>query len=385
MPRDVPDPTGETVGPEVDVTTRHWLEGHGLEARQLAVHCRRELEREALVVAIPASQVEAWFDSRCADYDAALLSVIAVATEPEAWLVHAAAQAEPAEFDDLAWSRIQADAMAPAGGALGWRLRGELPEEVASAVFAAEASDVLAPLVTGGGFHIYRVWRRRPAELTDAIDARCRRDLFAQRVNSLCHRFRNYRELRRCAGFVDEHFLSDEDCAGLVASMQQGDRLPAGVYREDGDKGVAEDIRRVHTTTVPDNLAAVVASRLDELRPVLASHFETSLERCEGPEYLIYRQGDFFRPHTDDADEKIAQRKVSVVVFLNTQHAWEGDGGHGGGELVVYGLGSGPDKAGRRVGLPGIAGSLVAFPAETVHEVLPVAWGERCAVVGWYR
>jgi SM-20-related protein len=228
-----------------------------------------------------------------------------------------------------------------------------------------------------------------PHDVPDAsvrtVEPESRRDLPALRVSSLCHRSRNYRELRRCGGFVDEHFLNDEQCAGLVASMRQGDRLPASVYRKDSDNDIADDIRRVHTTTVPETVAAVVASRFDALRPLLAAHFETSLETYEGPEYLIYRPGDFFGPHTDDAHEQIAQRKISVVVFLNTQQVWEGDGGHGDGELVLYGLGAGVDKAGQYVGLPGVAGSLVAFPADTVHEVLPVAWGERCAVVGWYR
>ena len=96
-------------------STRRWLEEHGLEVRPLSGHCRRVLEREALVQAIPSDQIEAWFKSRRADYDAALLSAISVATEPEAWLVHAAAQADPEGFDDLAWSRIQADATLPAG------------------------------------------------------------------------------------------------------------------------------------------------------------------------------------------------------------------------------------------------------------------------------
>jgi SM-20-related protein len=30
-------------------------------------------------------------------------------------------------------------------------------------------------------------------------------------------------------------------------------------------------------------------------------------------------------------------------------------------------------------------GTLVAFPSETTHEVLPITDGERLSVVSWYR
>ena len=72
-------------------------------------------------------------------------------------------------------------------------------------------------------------------------------------------------------------------------------------------------------------------------------------------------------------------------MFLNGQQAWEGDGDYGGGDLVLYGLANGADTEGQHVSLPGSLGTMIAFPAGTVHEVMPVTWGERYAVVGWFH
>jgi len=36
-------------------------------------------------------------------------------------------------------------------------------------------------------------------------------------------------------------------------------------------------------------------------------------------------------------------------------------------------------------GLPGETGLLVAFAAETLHEVSPVTSGERFTIISWFR
>ena len=239
-------------------STRRWLKETGLEIRQVAAHCRRELEREALLLVISSPQIEAWFQERQRDYDGALLSVISVATEPEAWLVHAAAQENPEEFDEIARSRIQPDAELPPGGALGWQLRRELPEELAAAVFAEEAPEVLAPMIIGGSFRVYRVRARRRAELTPAIEKLCRRDLLALRVSLVCHKSESYERLTQWGGFVQHHFLSEDQCVTLIQAMQEGNKLPARVYREDNKGSVAAEIRNTQTTTVPDDLERVI-------------------------------------------------------------------------------------------------------------------------------
>jgi predicted 2-oxoglutarate/Fe(II)-dependent dioxygenase YbiX len=51
-----------------------------------------------------------------------------------------------------------------------------------------------------------------------------------------------------------------------------------------------------------------------------------------------------------------------------------------GGSLVFH-----PRGAGELLRLTGEAGTLVAFRAETTHEVTPVNDGERFTIAGWYR
>jgi predicted 2-oxoglutarate/Fe(II)-dependent dioxygenase YbiX len=59
-------------------------------------------------------------------------------------------------------------------------------------------------------------------------------------------------------------------------------------------------------------------------------------------------------------------------------------GAYGGGDLTFYGLLG--DARWERCGLPlvGEAGLAAAFRAEVLHEVRPVAWGERYSLVAWY-
>ena len=70
------------------------------------------------------------------------------------------------------------------------------------------------------------------------------------------------------------------------------------------------------------------------------------------------------------------------MIFLSRQSAEPAPGAYGGGSLLLHGPHAG---AGRSIHLDGAPGALVAFRAETTHEVTPVTHGERYTVVSWYR
>ena len=74
--------------------------------------------------------------------------------------------------------------------------------------------------------------------------------------------------------------------------------------------------------------------------------------------------------------------KISIVIFLNPQWAEPTDGAYGGGSLLLHG--NYPDYD-QRVAATGDPGTLVAFRAQTTHEVTPVAFGQRYTIVSWYR
>jgi predicted 2-oxoglutarate/Fe(II)-dependent dioxygenase YbiX len=74
------------------------------------------------------------------------------------------------------------------------------------------------------------------------------------------------------------------------------------------------------------------------------------------------------------------ERKVSAVIFLNGQSETPGPGTYGGGSLLFH-----PRGASEPFRLTAEGGSLVAFRAETTHEVEPVIHGERFTIASWYR
>jgi SM-20-related protein len=133
--------------------------------------------------------------------------------------------------------------------------------------------------------------------------------------------------------------------------------------------------RKATRVEVSDATRAAVVELLTRLQPRIAAHFGRPLDGFEEPQFLRYGEGDYFVAHQDGNTPLIHDesrlRKVSVVLFLSAP------GSFGGGALVLHGEPS--------VTLLPPAGTLVAFPSETTHEVLPITHGARLSVVWWYR
>lgn len=131
------------------------------------------------------------------------------------------------------------------------------------------------------------------------------------------------------------------------------------------------ETRRAISIEVDAGTLDGVERRLDEHRETIAAFFDLPLTRREGAGFLRYGPGGFYRPHRDRADMTswpgAAERRVALVLFLNDDFA--------GGTLRL--LDTSTDVVPR-------AGALVAFPAETLHEVLPVSTGTRDVVVDWF-
>ena len=128
----------------------------------------------------------------------------------------------------------------------------------------------------------------------------------------------------------------------------------------------------------------VIDTFLTSLQPALSRHFAVPLSARQPTECLVYRPGDFFGRHEDggasapdDAPDLVKRRRVSAVLFLNADFT--------GGELTFYNLlGAGRS---RDLGFPlqPEPGLVVAFRAETSHEVMPVTHGERVSVVTFFE
>jgi predicted 2-oxoglutarate/Fe(II)-dependent dioxygenase YbiX len=184
--------------------------------------------------------------------------------------------------------------------------------------------------------------------------------------------------------FADEEFLDNATTARVVAEMRERGGRPATVSLS--EEHVDEDYRRTTLADVSDETRALVESRMRAALPTVARYFDEPLEEMERAQFLLYREGDHFRRHSDSPRDRQPSpdgtvRRISVVLFLNGEGPAAEADSYQGGNLTFYGL------MGESVGLPltGNPGLLVAFRSELVHSVTPVTRGERCTVVTWFR
>jgi SM-20-related protein len=186
--------------------------------------------------------------------------------------------------------------------------------------------------------------------------------------------------------FLELRGLLDEaSCAALLAELRAAGGGPAGLLGRDGDD-VRPQVRKATRLAVSEATRERVTRLLIEQMPVLERHFGLALGRCEEPQFLRYRTGDFFVAHQDGNTPLVFDstrfRKVSAIIFLSRQSEESSPGDYEGGSLVLHGPWSGPEL---RVAMPASPGSLVAFRAETTHEVMPVTRGERFTIASWYH
>jgi predicted 2-oxoglutarate/Fe(II)-dependent dioxygenase YbiX len=186
--------------------------------------------------------------------------------------------------------------------------------------------------------------------------------------------------------FVRNDFLNPEICAEIRAEMCAGESWKALVYRSDSGEGVLDEgIRKSFRVRVKESTMAMVKDRISALKPSVEEHFHVSLGDCEAPNFLSYGKGAYFKQHLDATGHPdIASRHVSLVVFLNACSKEPAANCYGGGSLAFYGLMKGPKWEDMAFSLEGELGMLVGFRSDIVHEVQPVAFGQRFTVVSWF-
>jgi SM-20-related protein len=187
--------------------------------------------------------------------------------------------------------------------------------------------------------------------------------------------------------YLDRGFFDAQQCSELVAGLSVAPEAPATLYGRSQAGAVDERVRKVARLDPSPETVARVTQRLVQARDAVAAHFGVNLTTCEDPQFLRYREGDFFVAHQDGntgmlLTDKEQSRKVSVVIFLSRQSEVPEPGAYGGGSLDFSEW-----RAGRKAGrysLAGEAGTLVAFASDTTHEVTPITWGDRYSIVSWY-
>jgi predicted 2-oxoglutarate/Fe(II)-dependent dioxygenase YbiX len=184
--------------------------------------------------------------------------------------------------------------------------------------------------------------------------------------------------------FAERGFLDPARLAEVFAAVRASGGQAATVYGR-GDSGAVEErVRRATRVSPPGETEELVRRLLLGRMRAVGEHFRLTLGELEEPQFLRYGPGDYFVAHQDGNTGMLRsereERKVSVVIFLNSQSETPAPDTYRGGSLVFH-----PRGASERLRLAGEAGTLVAFRAETTHEVEPVTHGERFTIACWYR
>jgi PKHD-type hydroxylase len=122
-------------------------------------------------------------------------------------------------------------------------------------------------------------------------------------------------------------------------------------------------------TPETEAMRSLVQCRLTA-HPVFA--LATRPKAIVGPLFSRYRPGHAYGTHIDNALIEGARTDVSFTLFLSDPASYDG------GELVI-------DTPSGEEGFRLEPGSIVTYPATTLHRVMPVTRGERLAAAGWVR
>ncbi len=187
---------------------------------------------------------------------------------------------------------------------------------------------------------------------------------------------------------ITPSFLDDRTCEQLIQEMKQSEATPATVYGSGNAESINDRVRKGLRVKLSDATIAFIQLRLIEYKQTIEGHFSITLSNCEEPQFLSYDVGDFFVAHQDGNTGLIqltsdAERKISVVIFLNRQSEHLDLGTYSGGSLKFSNYREQPGY--REFCVPAEAGTLVAFRSELTHEVLPVTHGNRYSIASWYR
>ena len=183
--------------------------------------------------------------------------------------------------------------------------------------------------------------------------------------------------------FVIKHFIEPVVCETIVAEMKVAEAGAATVYGRGTSSSIDANVRRALRVIPSTETIELVIERLLACKPAVEKHFGVSLNECEDPQFLRYREGDFFVAHQDGNTGltrlETERRLISTVVFLSRESELPGPGVYCGGSLVFSHL---REPSFHMVAEPG---TLVTFRSETTHEVTPVTHGERFSIASWYR
>ena len=182
--------------------------------------------------------------------------------------------------------------------------------------------------------------------------------------------------------FVIKHFFEPDVCATILTELKTIEGNAATVYGRTTAGSVDERARKTSRLDPAEDTFKLVMAQLWACKDAVEKHFAVTLNECEAPQFLRYREGDFFVAHQDGNTGMLnldaEQRLISTVIILSRESDQPEPDAHCGGSLVF-------SKWPEKFRPPIEPGMLIAFRSETTHEVTPVTHGERYSIASWYR
>lgn len=180
--------------------------------------------------------------------------------------------------------------------------------------------------------------------------------------------------------------VSLEECRRLIAQMQTSTKTEGLVLRG-GTETLETATRACSVHLMPKETSEFVLSLLSGLGNKILERFHLPPCRVDGPYFVSYGPGEFFKLHQDtayhhDTPKHVAERLLTVVLYLNGRDTGDAAPSFDGGALAVYDPAR-PGLSGRHIVAPK-GGVAVAFRSHCFHEVLPVREGVRYAVLFWF-
>lgn len=183
---------------------------------------------------------------------------------------------------------------------------------------------------------------------------------------------------------VIRNFFDADTCDMLVREADAAQMTQAPVIRYGKDM-VDTTSRNNLIVKISKETSAFIKDKLASVQSLFEERFHTEFAEIEDPSVLMYRAGNFFRPHKDRSEQGGGtKRRVSTVIFLNDEARDHQADAYQGGQLCLYGLVDDPRWQNYGFPLQGEKGLLIGFPSETLHEVKAVTEGQRYTVVSWY-
>ena len=171
-----------------------------------------------------------------------------------------------------------------------------------------------------------------------------------------------------------------EFCLEVRHAMDDGEPEPAEIV--EGAITLDDTVRRAFDVTIDPRVLTRLEAALAHARPRIADFFRVALTGSVGATCLRYVEGGHYLRHRDRDPQPgsgTEDRRISVIVWLNSATSDIAAGEFQGGTLNLFT----PDARQPTAIIP-VAGTLVAFPSEWPHEVLPVTRGTRDVVVDWF-